>query len=95
MSFFDGNGRRTAKVDLRGRSRVESREQVLERTRAEREQRRRLKLETRSATCIQVRGGLGDIACRPCSSLDAGIEIGIRCRGHRPIAFVAEMPNLN
>ena len=56
MSFFNGSGRKTAKVDLRGRSKVESREQVLERARVEREQRRQLKLEIRSATCIQVCG---------------------------------------
>lgn len=55
MSFFDGRARRTAKVDLRGRSKVaESREQVLERTRIEREQRRQHRLEMQSATCIQV-----------------------------------------
>lgn len=43
------------KVSLRGKSKVEeSREQILERTRLEREKRRRAKLETTNATIIQV-----------------------------------------
>lgn len=53
--FFSGNALPTRRVDLRGKSRAEeSREQVLERTKVQREQRKRLKLETRSATQIQA-----------------------------------------
>lgn len=50
MFFSDSRQR---KVDLRGRSRgEESREQVLEKARAEREKRQRLKHEQRAATRI-------------------------------------------
>lgn len=55
--FFSGQHSTGRKVEIRGRSRAEeSREQVLERTRQEREQRRRQKLEAKSATTIQVLG---------------------------------------
>ena len=58
MSFrsFGGEWTRQKKVSLAGRSRTEesSREEVLERTRQEREQRRQHKLETRSATTVQA-----------------------------------------
>lgn len=55
--FFSGTAGVQRKVDLRGRRdrREESREQVLERTKAERERRQRNKLENRSALTIQVR----------------------------------------
>ena len=53
---FDGSASRTKRVALGGRSRAEeSREQVLERTRLERERRRQQKLEAKSATTIQAR----------------------------------------
>lgn len=53
--LFTGNTTQR-KVDLRGKSRgEETREQVLQRTRAEREKRARAKLEQKSATTIQVR----------------------------------------
>jgi hypothetical protein len=57
MSFssFSGSSRQK-KVALGGRSKVEeTRDQVVERTKLEREQRRQQKLEQRSATAIQVR----------------------------------------
>jgi hypothetical protein len=51
--FFSGKPQQR-KVDLRGRSRgEETREQVLERTRAERELRQQSKLESKSALLIQ------------------------------------------
>jgi hypothetical protein len=53
--FFTGKADTTKKVDLRGKSRgEETREQVLERTRLEREQRKRAKLEQQSASRIQA-----------------------------------------
>ncbi len=53
--FFTGQTGPARRVDLRGRSRQEeSREQVLERTRAERERRQRDKLEARSALLLQA-----------------------------------------
>lgn len=53
---FGGEFKKAAKVSLAGRSRTEeTRAEVLERTRRERERRRQDKLEQRSATCIQVR----------------------------------------
>lgn len=54
--MFSGEFQRTKKVALGGKSRTqeETREQVLERTRQEREQRRRAKLQKDSATRIQV-----------------------------------------
>lgn len=56
---FDGQAVRTKRVALGGKSRSEeSREQVLERTRLERERRKQQKLENRSATAIQVRRGV-------------------------------------
>lgn len=56
MSFFSGRAGPQRKVDLRGKSRhEESREQVLERTRLEREKRQRAKLEQKSALAIQAR----------------------------------------
>jgi hypothetical protein len=56
MSFFSGRPGPQRKVDLRGKSRhEETREQVLERTRVEREKRQRAKLEQRSALAIQAR----------------------------------------
>jgi hypothetical protein len=52
--FFSGRSGPTRKVDLRGKSRgEETREQILERTRLEREKRKRAKLEASSATVIQ------------------------------------------
>ncbi|GAB4817517.1 hypothetical protein N2152v2_004563, partial [Parachlorella kessleri] len=57
MSFrtFDGSAVRSKRVALGGRSRAEeSREQVLERTRQDRERRKQQKLESRSATAIQA-----------------------------------------
>ena len=52
------SGSLSRKVEIRGRSRPEeSREEVLERTRQERERRKQHKVETRSATLIQVRFG--------------------------------------
>lgn len=55
MSFFTGQYSGRKKVDLRGRSRAEeTREQMLERTRQERERRRQAKLEQKCATLIQV-----------------------------------------
>ena len=51
--FFSGKPQQR-KVDLRGKSRgEETREQILERTRAERERRQKSKLETKSALLIQ------------------------------------------
>ncbi|KAF6260513.1 hypothetical protein COO60DRAFT_882082 [Scenedesmus sp. NREL 46B-D3] len=56
MSFFTGRAGPQRKVDLRGKSRhEETREQVLERTRLEREKRQRAKLEQKSALAIQAR----------------------------------------
>jgi hypothetical protein len=56
MSFFTGRPGPQRKVDLRGKSRhEETREQVLERTRLEREKRQRAKLEQKSALAIQAR----------------------------------------
>jgi hypothetical protein len=53
--FFSGKPSQQRKVALGGRSRgEETREQVLERTRAEREKRSRNKLETKSALAIQT-----------------------------------------
>lgn len=53
--FFTGEAGPKRKVDLRGKSKVEeTREQVLERTRIERERRKRFKLETKSAVVIQA-----------------------------------------
>ena len=52
---FTGQAIPSRRVALGGRSKTEeTREQTLERTRLEREKRRRAKLEQRSATCIQV-----------------------------------------
>ena len=54
--FFSGTSGPTRKVDLRGKSRgEETREQVLERTRLEREKRKRAKVEASSATVIQAK----------------------------------------
>lgn len=58
MHSFTGEFSRAKKVSLAGRSaKAESREQVLERTRQERERRRQLKVETQAAVLIQVRRG--------------------------------------
>lgn len=55
MRSFGGEHRKEAKVSLAGRSRgEETRAEVLERTRRERERRRQDKLEQRSATVVQV-----------------------------------------
>jgi len=55
MHNFTRDFSRAKKVSLAGKSsRAESREQVLERTRQERERRKQHKLETHSATVIQV-----------------------------------------
>ncbi len=52
---FGGEYKKEARVSLAGRSRVEeTRAEVLERTRRERERRRLEKLEQRSATSIQA-----------------------------------------
>ena len=57
---FTGEFRREQRVSLAGRSRTEeTRAEVLERTRRERERRRQEKLEHKSATSIQARGGQG------------------------------------
>lgn len=54
--LFTGNVGAKRRVDLRGNSRgSESREQVLERSRQDRERRKQVKLENTSATVIQVR----------------------------------------
>lgn len=55
MYNFKGEFVSRKKVDLRGSSRgEENREQVLQRTRREREKRKRQKLEQESATIIQA-----------------------------------------
>lgn len=55
MSFFTGTAGPKRKVALGGKSRAEeTREQVLERTRLEREKRQRSKLEQKSALLIQA-----------------------------------------
>ena len=57
MSYrsFGGESTRVKKVSLAGRSRAEeTAQQVLERTRLQRERRRQDKLEQKSATAIQV-----------------------------------------
>lgn len=55
MRSFGGEFARSQKVSLAGKSRhVESREEVLERTRLERENRKQQKIETKSATTIQA-----------------------------------------
>jgi hypothetical protein len=55
---FGGEFRREQRVSLAGRSRVEeTRAEVLERTRRERERRRQEKLEQKSGTSIQARRG--------------------------------------
>ncbi|PSC67747.1 E3 ubiquitin-ligase UPL6 [Micractinium conductrix] len=55
MRSFGGEHRKEAKVSLAGRSRgEETRAEVLERTRRERERRRQDKLEQRSATVVQA-----------------------------------------
>jgi hypothetical protein len=57
MHSFTGDFSRAKKISLAGSSsKAESREQVLERTRQERERRKQQKLETQSAIVIQVRG---------------------------------------
>lgn len=56
ISMFTGSVGTKRRVNLGGSSRgSESREQVLERTRRDRERRKQLKLETSGATTIQVR----------------------------------------
>jgi hypothetical protein len=63
---FGGEFRREQRVSLAGRSRVEeTRAEVLERTRRERERRRQEKLEQKSATSIQARRGGGGTCCLP------------------------------
>lgn len=55
LRSFTGDATRSKKVSLGGRSRAaETREEVLERTRLEREKRAKLKLDNKSATVIQV-----------------------------------------
>ncbi|KAH7623971.1 hypothetical protein Ndes2526B_g01225 [Nannochloris sp. 'desiccata'] len=55
MQSFTGDFSRAKKISLAGKSSsAESREQVLERTRLERERRKQQKLETQSATVIQA-----------------------------------------
>ena len=56
LRSFGGEFRKEARVSLAGRSRgaEETRGEVLERTRRERERRRQDKLEQKSATCIQA-----------------------------------------
>ena len=54
--MFTGSVGNKRRVDLRGNSKgSESREQVLERSRRDRERRKQVKLENTSATAIQVR----------------------------------------
>lgn len=56
MHSFTGDFSRAKKISLAGKSQqAESRQQVLERTRQERDRRKQQKLETQSATVIQVR----------------------------------------
>lgn len=56
MFQFTGTAGPQRRVDLRGRSRVEeSREEVLEKARLQREKRQRAKLEQKSALAIQSR----------------------------------------
>jgi hypothetical protein len=65
MSFFSGTAGPKRKVDLRGKSRQEeTREQVLARTRLEREERQRAKLEQKSALLIQAYWRQHITACR-------------------------------
>ncbi len=53
--IFTGQSSTSKKVSIRGRSKVEeSREALLEKSRWEREKRKRLKLENSNATIIQV-----------------------------------------
>jgi len=57
MRTFGGEFSRKQKVSLQGKSKgVESREEVLERTRAERERRKQRKYENEMAVVIQVCG---------------------------------------
>lgn len=54
--MFTGRAGPQRRVDLRGKSRQEeTREQILERTKVEREKRQRVKLEQKSALAIQAR----------------------------------------
>ena len=68
------------------------REQVIERTRVEREQRQRQRLENRSATCIQV--GIDDCCCSSCTfvgitqvTTELPVECGEVSRSALPLPF--------
>lgn len=80
MAQFGGDWRKEQRISLAGRSRTEeTRAQVLERIRQEREARRQVKLELRSASTIQESLGQGYILPRQGREGSVGVLVDVCC----------------